>query len=103
MVGQPARPWLTVILDDRSRALAGCTVSLDAPSALQTALALGFDIAIDECLHPTLEVFRDPPERSYVELLIIDEADRVKTTVLEALRDFFDRRRIGLILTACPG
>jgi putative transposase len=38
--GRPARPWLTVILDDHSRALAGYTVSLDAPSALQTALAL---------------------------------------------------------------
>jgi putative transposase len=37
---RPARPWLTVILDDHSRALAGYTVSLDAPSALQTALAL---------------------------------------------------------------
>ena len=36
----PARPWLTVILDDHSRAVAGYTVSLDAPSALQTALAL---------------------------------------------------------------
>jgi putative transposase len=38
--GRPTRPWLTVILDDHSRALAGYTVSLDAPSALQTALAL---------------------------------------------------------------
>ena len=39
-VGQPARPWLTVILDDFSRAVAGYAVNLDAPSALQTALAL---------------------------------------------------------------
>ncbi|MGH2716879.1 MAG: AAA family ATPase [Thermoleophilaceae bacterium] len=62
-----------------------------------------FDIAIDECLHPTREVFRDPPEHSRVELLIIDEADRIKTTALEALRDFFDRRRIGLILIGMPG
>jgi putative transposase len=38
--GRPARPWLTVILDDHSRAVAGYTVSLDAPTALQTALAL---------------------------------------------------------------
>jgi len=37
---RPARPWLTVILDDHSRAAAGYTVSLDAPSSLQTALAL---------------------------------------------------------------
>jgi putative transposase len=38
--GRPARPWLTVILDDFSRAVAGYAVYLDAPSALQTALAL---------------------------------------------------------------
>ena len=38
--GQPVRPWLTMILDDRSRAVAGYTVFLDDPSSLQTALAL---------------------------------------------------------------
>lgn len=37
--GQPSRPWLTVILDDYSRAVAGYLVSFQAPSALQTALA----------------------------------------------------------------
>src|SRR6478735_6313581 len=38
--GKPARPWLTVILDDHSRAVAGYTVFLGDPSAWQTALAL---------------------------------------------------------------
>ena len=38
--GKPARPWLTVVLDDRSRAVAGYTVFLGDPSAWQTALAL---------------------------------------------------------------
>ncbi len=38
--GSPARPWLTVIEDDHSRAIAGYAVNLGAPSALQTALAL---------------------------------------------------------------
>ena len=38
--GQPARPWLTVIMDDYSRAIAGVRVSFQAPSALQTALVL---------------------------------------------------------------
>ena len=38
--GQPVRPWLTVILDDRSRAIAGFTMFTGDPSALQTALAL---------------------------------------------------------------
>lgn len=38
--GKPVRPWLTVILDDCSRAVCGYTVSLGAPSAMNTALAL---------------------------------------------------------------
>lgn len=37
---RPARPWLMVIEDDHSRVVAGYAVSLAAPSALQTALAL---------------------------------------------------------------
>lgn len=38
--GTPRRPWLSVILDDYSRAVAGYLLSFQAPSALQTALAL---------------------------------------------------------------
>ncbi|MFI9596009.1 hypothetical protein [Nonomuraea sp. NPDC052265] len=36
--GKPARPWLTAIEDDHSRAVAGYAVNLEAPSALTTAL-----------------------------------------------------------------
>lgn len=35
-----ARPWLTTVLDDFSRAVAGYMLFLDAPSALNTSLAL---------------------------------------------------------------
>jgi len=38
--GAPARPWLTVVLDDCSRAVAGYTLFLGAPSALNLSLAL---------------------------------------------------------------
>ncbi|WP_253904153.1 Mu transposase C-terminal domain-containing protein [Arthrobacter sp. Br18] len=38
--GDPVRPWLTVVLDDYSRAVAGYTVFIGAPTAEQTALAL---------------------------------------------------------------
>lgn len=37
---KPVRPWLTTVIDDHSRAVAGYTVFLGAPSAMQTALAL---------------------------------------------------------------
>jgi putative transposase len=37
---QPARPWLTVILDDYSRAVAGYFLGFQNPTALQTALTL---------------------------------------------------------------
>src|SRR2546421_8025360 len=38
--GQLARPWLTVIIDDYSRAIAGFGLSMQAPSAIHTALIL---------------------------------------------------------------
>lgn len=38
--GAPVRPWLSIILDDYSRAVAGYYLNLGAPTALQTALAL---------------------------------------------------------------
>jgi len=38
--GRDGRPWLTVITDDYSRAIAGFSFSFDAPSSIRTALAL---------------------------------------------------------------
>lgn len=38
--GAPVRPWLTTVIDDHSRAVAGYMVFLGAPSSLQTSLAL---------------------------------------------------------------
>ena len=38
--GDAVRPWLTIIMDDYSRAIAGYTLVSGAPTTLQTALAL---------------------------------------------------------------
>ncbi len=38
--GKPDRPWLTIVMDDYSRAICGYTVFAGAPSAMNTALAL---------------------------------------------------------------
>lgn len=38
--GKPARPWLTTVIDDHSRAVTGYMVFLGAPSVLNTCLAL---------------------------------------------------------------
>ena len=38
--GAAARPWLTAIIDDHSRSIAGYYLSFDPPSSLRTSLAL---------------------------------------------------------------
>lgn len=60
------------------------------------------NICIDQHLHPISE----PSHGSWldvVELLVIDEAERLSATALEYIRDQFDRTDMGLLLIGMPG
>ena len=56
--GEPVRPWLTTVLDDFSRAVAGYSLFLGAPTAERTALAL--HQAINRKTNPAWPVMRLP-------------------------------------------
>jgi DNA transposition AAA+ family ATPase len=60
------------------------------------------DICLDQHLHPETPVHRGP-QTNHVELLVIDEADRLSSIALEHLRDRFDRQHLGLLLISVPG
>jgi len=59
--------------------------------------------AIDEAVYPDDEAARKRPGHNRTELIIVDEAERLKVQSLEQLRDLYDRSHVGLILIGMPG
>lgn len=60
------------------------------------------DGCIDLALHPGRVMPESTPDLR-IELLVIDEAERLATQALEHIRDIFDRTGIGVILIGMPG
>jgi DNA transposition AAA+ family ATPase len=69
-------------------------------------LALGFNRLVEDTRDPT-EDRPFWPDATAVDLLIVDEADRLKMVGLEQVRDFYDRANfgfgLGLVLIGLPG
>jgi len=61
--------------------------------------------AVDYHQHGNVDPFvhTDSAGSALTELLIVDEADRLKATGLEQVRDYYDQHRLGVILIGMPG
>ena len=58
---------------------------------------------IEEQLHREGTEIKRQDKHRLVEMVIIDEAERLPTTALELVRDIFDRTGMGVILIGMPG
>lgn len=94
--------------------LADCHALVDTPEVATTPRRRGDDLmhlsyAFNELVRSAREAagLAPPTRRSVVELLIVDEADRLKMPELEEIRDRYDRANfadgVGVVLIGLPG
>lgn len=84
---------------------------LYTPSVLLTPRTLKEELdkvftRVSICIEQHLTTVGKPAKRSdfpIVELIIVDESERLSTTAVELLRDRYDRNKVALILIGMPG
>ena len=89
----------------RSRAVFYTPTTTSTPRQLHTDLDALFrrvESCSDQHIRRDEKVLQGAIPR-YVDLLVVDEADRLSPPALEHLRDRFDRRALGLLLIGMPG
>jgi DNA transposition AAA+ family ATPase len=94
-------------------ALADCRTVIYTPSMITTPQRLDGELfRLRRALHGIVAAARYIPKDDpvtvrfddrWTELVIVDEADRLKFPSLEQLRDLYDRQRFGLVLIGMPG
>jgi DNA transposition AAA+ family ATPase len=91
----------------RSRTVFHTPTVLGTPRDLKDTLGEHID-RVDTCIDSHVHRYARGPrvitcDEFHVEMLIIDEAERLSVTELELIRDIFDRRGVGVILIGMPG
>lgn len=77
---------------------------LASPKRLEheiTSLCHLLSVRIEDMLRPD-EVFA-VPKMAHTDLILIDEADRLKLAPLEQVRDIYDRTGVGVVFIGMPG